>query len=71
MRKRWVMLSEASKRIGISRQMIAKLIRDGRVKATRFGIGTGTGAPWKIEEAEVRRLVKAYKVGFPNVKSAG
>jgi len=46
-------ISEASKKIGIEKRRIMRLIRAGKIKATK---GKGSRSPYKIGENELQKL---------------
>ena len=56
---------DAAERIGVSRQLVTRWIREGKVAARRFGIGGKS--KWMLGEPDVRRLEKVYRQGVANV----
>ncbi len=59
-----VRVRDAAERIGVSRQLVTRWIREGKIAARRFGIGSKS--KWMLAEPDVRRMEKVYRQGVAN-----
>ncbi len=61
----WLTVSDASERIGISRQAVHKRLRDGKMRAVETRLGWLI-APEAVDEAERVARERAHKRGSKN-----